>query len=234
LENCFRESTEARDKLTKDFAKEWEVDVNVIILFERMIEEAVMVEGPLSNQRRRIFNTSIAHSWLKELRFIGGTRSIVHTHRLLQLLSDIYDRSMISKRLKFRMKEGPFGRQFDEKEKMATQISGHLDDFFIAEVMPELLSACGWGLLGCINEMDEELLPLIPMIRSFLTNSKEAPLHVSLTFGLHILLTSVFELQGDEDVHVLAVAAKVRHFFYCCVYLQASYSKSALSNCVQS
>jgi hypothetical protein len=214
LENCFRESIEARDKLTKDFAKEWEVDVNVITLFERMIEEAVMVEqGPLSNQRRQIFDMSIAHSWLKELRFIGGPRSIVHTHRLLQLLSDIYDMNMISKRLKFRIKEGPFGRQFDEKEKMATQIAGHLDDFFIAEVMPELLSCCGCGLLGCMNEMDEELLPLIPMIRSFLINKEDAPLHVSLTFGLHVLLTSVFELQGNEDVHVLAVAAKVCHFF---------------------
>jgi hypothetical protein len=59
--------------------------------------------------------------------------------------------------------------------------------------------------------MDEELLPLIPMIRSFLIN-KDAPLHVSLTFGLNILLTSVFELQGNEDVHVLAVAAKVCYF----------------------
>lgn len=235
LENCFRESIEARNKLTKDFAKEWEVDVNIIILFERMIEEAVMVEGPLLNQRRRriVFDMSIAHSWLKELRFIGGTRSIVHTHRLLQLLSDIYDHDMISKRLKFRMKEGPFGRQFDEKEKMATQIAGHLDDFFVAEVMPELLSCCGWGLLGCINEMDEELLPLIPMIRSFLIN-KDAPLHVSLTFGLHVLLTSVFELQGNEDVHVLAVAAKVRHFSYYRVYSQASYSNSVFSICVQS
>jgi hypothetical protein len=240
LENCFRESSEARDKLTKDFAKEWVVDVNVITLFERMIEEAVMVEGPLlsnqRSQRRRIFDLSTIaqHSWLKELRFIGGTRSIVHTHRLLQLLSDLYDRNMISKRLKFRMKEGPFGRQFDEKEKMATQIAGHLDDFFVAEVMPELLSCCGWGLLSCINEMDEELLPLIPMIRSFLSN-KDAPLHVSLTFGLHVLLTSVFELQGNEDVHVLAVAAKVHHFFYYRVYLQASwYSHSVFSACVQS
>jgi hypothetical protein len=163
----------------KENPKEWEVDANVIILFERKIGDTVMVEGPLSNQRRRMFDTGVSHSWLKELIFIGGNRSVVHAHRLLQLLTDIYDRNMISKRLKFRMKEGPFGRQFDEKEKMATQIAGHLDDFFVAEVMPELLSRCGWGMLGCINEMDEELLPLIPMIRSFLIN-KDAPLHVSL------------------------------------------------------
>jgi hypothetical protein len=117
----------------KENPKEWEVDANVIILFERKIGEAVMVEeGPLSNQSRRIFDTGITHSWLKELRFIGGNRSIVHTRRLLQLLTDIYDRNMISKRLKVRIKEGPFGRQFDEKEKMATQIAGHLDDFFVA------------------------------------------------------------------------------------------------------
>lgn len=78
----------------------------------------------------------------------------------------------------------------------------------MGDVMPNLFDICTWGLMSNKLPRENELLPLIAMIKTFIKHPKN-PTSAALTFGVHILLTAVIEMQGNDDIHMLAVTSKV-------------------------
>jgi len=54
---------------------------------------------------------------------------------------------------------------------------------------------------------EEELLPLLPLVRNYALHPKK-PVSWALAFGIHTILTSIFEVQGDGDVHNVAQVAE--------------------------
>ena len=59
---------------------------------------------------------------------------------------------------------------------------------------------------------EDELLPLFVLIRQFIEHP-DLPVPISLTFGIHTLLTSLFEMQGNNDIQDLGITTKVRQPF---------------------
>jgi hypothetical protein len=216
-EYAFRNKSDPSNRLNDlvtDFAEKWMVDRALVAQHAEMVRIAVCLETPfrpqeIANQeiykRHPELDSDIIskHQWLKHLPHIGGTRSIVSTQRLVQCLSSVHNPNT-----RLELKRGFFGRQWDEKSKKAVQIPGDLDEFLMGDVMPHLFAICTWGLASNKLPRENELLPLFVMIKSFL-KSPNQPCPVALTFGVHTLLTAVFEMQGNDDMHQLAVTSKV-------------------------
>jgi len=76
----------------------------------------------------------------------------------------------------------------------------------MGEIMPVLINICCESL-GKKLPFEEELLPLFPLLRSYVNYPKK-PVPWALAFGIHSLLTSIFDVQGNGDVHSLAEVAE--------------------------
>jgi hypothetical protein len=145
------------------------------------------------------------HSWMQHETFIGGDRNILNSQRLLQGLSNVL---MTSPQTKFAPKPGSFGIPWDEGRYLAKKIQGDMDQLLMADILPELLASCQHGLLSTEILGKDELLPFFKLLCLYIANPAK-PVSLALTFGVHAILTSIFELQGHNDIFFITLATKV-------------------------
>jgi hypothetical protein len=165
-------------------------------------------DGIIQRPIRYILQTIglMSPSWMQNKVFIGGDRSILNTHRMVQQLSFLL---MTTNPIKLTPTPGFFGALWVEKDRPARKIQGDMDQLLLQDILPELLLNCQLGALSMNIPKMDELLPFFKLLRQFVDNPAK-PVPLSLTFGVHAILTSIFELQGSNDVATVAMASKAR------------------------
>ena len=214
IETGFRNPSDDKsntEPIVKAFCTKWKLNAAAIGGdFEQWkvlgrFEAPLMVEMTLNQQ---IFGEMMAlglqpHSWLAPFKYIGGRdRCMMNTIRLLQGLSNV-----VKKDQPLILKRGTFGRQWDEGRKKATKICGDMDELLMGDLLPTLLLMCSNGMLSTKLPRESELLTFFTVLKSF-TMSPEKSTPWSLAFSVHALLTSFFEMQGQNDIEKLGKVAK--------------------------
>lgn len=214
LENGFRAPSDPRNTsstIGKEFASIWKVPA---IEMQRFAEEAAFVarlEAPISEEKASVErlmskagNLGLkSHNWLPKSKFIGCNRSISNTVRLLQGLSTVVHRGSGPMTLR----RGFFGRQWNEFSNRATRIQGDLDELLMGDLLPVIIHLCKEGMLAATLPFERELLTFFTEIKNFVKNP-EKPISWTLAFSVHSLLTSILEVQGNNNVRELGEQAK--------------------------
>lgn len=214
LECGFRNKSDphnARATLAIKFCKQWKIPLAMGQQTLLEVSHLVCLEVPLKmeldmNQQFLQLGSSFGiknHSWLPNSNYIGKGRSIIHTVRLLQGLSNVIE----DRNGDIMSKAGVFGRQWDEGSRKATKIQHDMDDLLMADILPMLINMCHTGLMSSTLPREQELLPFFVSLKAFVKNP-EQPISWTLAFSVHSLLTSIFELQGSNHMHSLAETAK--------------------------
>jgi hypothetical protein len=199
------------DPIVTEFCQKWNIDPTIIRTFIDHWKRIGKVEAPIRPERAlnpEVFNLMYSfglqsHSWLAPFAYIGGRdRCMINTTRLLQGLSNV-----VKKGKPLILKRGFFGRQWDELRRKATKIREDMDELLMGDLLPTLLSMCSDGLLSMKLPHESELLTFFTVLKSF-TQSPEKAVPWSLAFAVHALLTSFFEMQGQNDVEKLGCVAK--------------------------
>lgn len=157
------------------------------------------------DNRRRIFaqrgvEMPTPHSWLRGY-YIGRDRNILNTQRLTQQII-----GAVQKNTKLVSKGEIFGPLWNESNRPAKKIEGDLNAVLCEHVLPELIEICKHAPIRQLPG-HRELMPLLDVLSEQLQDT-DRPVRISLTMGLHSILTSIFVLQGDQDVSKLAHASK--------------------------
>lgn len=198
-------------RIAKRFTKRTGIKLQVLELeankihFHTSYEMQVALEekmnGSLNSMFRGVANLS-SHSWLKESPFIGGSRCIFNTHKLVQMVMDL-----VQDTTKLVGRRGFWGPSLDE-DNPTTSMRGGLDETFGAMILPELIEICRQAPFERLPDY-EQLMPVIHLLRRHLKDGdRTRPISIGLSFGLHAVLTSVFVLQGDGDLAKAAVITK--------------------------
>jgi len=87
-----------------------------------------------------------------------------------------------------------------------------MDHLLYSEIMPVLLRLC-WLRADSKLPYEDELFPLLPLMKSYAFNP-EKPVSWAFAFAIQTLLTSIFEVQGDGDVHNIAQVAESSYDLY--------------------
>lgn len=216
------------DRLVKDFCRTWSLPKAEVAKMAQVVVYFVHVEikTGMDQQVHQPPGSAAAmhelglspHSWMRHKTFIGGGRNILNTHRLMQGLS-----SVINGPAKLICKPGFFGKAWDEK-RPCRKIQGDMDQLLLGEIMPELVASCRFGILSTELPRMDELLPLFKLLRQYIAKPTK-PVPLSLTFGVHAILTSIFELQGDNHIGLLYLASKVC-LLVCVAFQRITYWRS--------
>jgi hypothetical protein len=201
--------------LASDFCAKWQIAPETVErVYIKGIHDLVAFELPVGNMRQ--LNLPIIEefrqkglaveegSWLSQFTFIGtADRSILMTTKHLQSLSNVIrERSghLI-------VKQGFFGKRWDEtKTGMAKRIMQDMDELMMGEILPVLINLCDGPLLQSLP-LEDELLPMFTLLRDYVKDPK-MPVSWALAFSVHTLATSIFEVQGGNDVHNIAEEAE--------------------------
>jgi len=159
-----------------------------------------------------------SYNWLHTCEYIGGDRSILSTLRWLQCVIHLSQEH--SKLISI---PGYFGTMWSEDINPATSIQGDLDELFCGSILPELIEWCkprpelpkkskkgptSVSILDAVSPYTPQTIPLLHMLRHHMKERKNGPVSASLAFGMHCLLTSIIEMQGQSDVARHALNAK--------------------------
>ena len=201
--------------LTANFCEEWGMSrERVDAYYLKGIHILVAIQLPVAQtrsqnrflfDRAREFGANVQEgSWLRNYKFIGtADRSILMTTRFLQSLSNIIHEQ------KFTLitREGFFGKSWNETSKgIAKRISQDMDELLMAEILPILINVCCGSVWQELPHQDE-LLPLFSLLRNYARDPKQ-PVSWALAFAVHTILTSIFEVQGNNHVHGMAEVAE--------------------------
>ena len=209
-----------KDDIVREFARRWDLPTKIVEDGAEAVRLlAVLLAGHRQDREKNLskvqslpqdllpFDPAILSDMaaMPQLSNIGGKRrSILYTHKLLQSLSSVYNpkKGLIIKR-------GFFGKQWDEHRKKASDINRDLDEFLLGDVMPILLDLCSRGLVSRNIRFKHELLPLYDLMGRFVKAGGKEPVSFAFSYAVHLLLTSVIELQGNGHIHRLTDGAKV-------------------------
>ena len=202
------------DRVVKNFVRKSKLPFENIYYRARLIRQIVYsdtvttVEEKLNFELLALYSKiSTPRSWLGEFHFIGGDRSILNTQKIAQQTFDI-----ISSRGKIIKHSRVLGDLWIEDEVPAKRVRGDLDEFLVSGVLPELVFWCMYGYSPLkLLPNNKELLTMMSLIRAHVEKNfnksgenLQLPVSISLTFGLHVMLISIFTLQGNGDVKRLA------------------------------
>ena len=202
----------ARDtRLDVEYVEEQAILTSKYVTFELQLEVEEKINTEYNNFLKR--NADIKpHGWMKDHHFIGGDRSILNTHLLLQ---KVFDAVQPNKKLVSR--GGFFGQMWHEDSLPARRIKGDLDEVFAADILPEMIAWCR-GTHSPIKMLPhrEQLLTLLHVFANYIEKAFDKrnrrdlviPIPISLSFGFHTVLTSLIQFQGDGDICRLAEITK--------------------------
>lgn len=219
VEQVFRYPSSASHYITplvELFSKKWRLPLDEVTNLIKVVQLHVCSESfptfLLDDELVETFKSLglTLHFWMNDIPNIGGGQSIINTQSLLQMLAS---RLMTGGVRKLHVPEKFYGDLWDEEKLLARDIRGDMDQLLMADILPELLFSCQYGALSKpkdeYNARFKELLPLFVLLADFVSNPAK-PVPLSLTFGIHAILTSIFKLQGNNDVDAIANFSKVR------------------------
>jgi hypothetical protein len=201
---------ERHPALVKRFVKLSGLPFNVVDRFAQEIALTTQIETQLEAERARNWRINdlgkslgqTPHMWFRRHRRLGGDRSVLNTHIILQKVLDL-----VQDDTKLQGIPGYWGSMFNEGSNPARRIRGDMDELFATDIIPELIELCKRAPIRNLpNRM--ALIPVLDLLSDQLRNGKESPISVSLTFGCHALLTSIMVLQGDGDLARIATYSK--------------------------
>jgi hypothetical protein len=139
--------------------------------------------------------------------FIGGTaRPIMHTIRLLQEMSFVFQKDSGTGFAEI-YESIYFPGSWDESRNKAKTIARDLDSMLVGDILPLLFRMCNETMLSTKLPYENELLPLFAQLKKF-CNDPTKPISWTLAFSVHALLTSIFDVQGEDCVRGLGEIAK--------------------------
>jgi hypothetical protein len=175
-----------------------------IIAFSTQIEIQLELEVPMNETFLGLGKSMgiTPHMWLRRDFHLGGDRSLLNTHNILQKVLDL-----VQAKTKLTAIPGYWGSMFHEGSNPARRIRGDMDELLACDILPELIELCKRAPIRSLpNSM--ALMPVLDLLARQIRNGNESPIPVSLTFGLHALLTSIMVLQGDGDLARIATYSK--------------------------
>lgn len=214
VESCFH--NRGHERLlpkVKLFVKKSGLRLSVVENQARTIQMQTQVEVMLAkdeqipeNQRiqQLLRHTGVhPHMWFeRNSRSIGGDRCILNTQNIVQKIMDL-----VQDNKKLVGRPGFWGLTFDESVMNAKRIRGDLDEAFAANILPELIAICTKAPFGNLPERSQ-LITIIDLLEQHVKGDRTRSVPIALTFGLHAILTSIFVLQGNGDLSLIAACTK--------------------------
>ena len=216
-----------RDSIVGDFCDEYEMDEKgrlqldqIFIGLQYIVLSEVPTKMELNDSTMNRVRASIdklgkstsSHSWLPQSDFIGGDRSIIHTIRILQLFAGVIGSTpMNSQRHLDPNLAGMFGPTnwlLGRSRK-----TRDLDELLMATILPEWMNMVRRGIVGKMRlPRENELCPLYIQFRNYVENPKK-PVSWSLAFGVHAMLTSILEIDRENQYLMQLSKQMFQHFF---------------------
>lgn len=131
----------------------------------------------------------------------GGDRSIVNTLKLLDLYRS-WTHDMDSPEHLLNTLPWNFN-EWNETSNPASKIRGDMDGIIVKCFLPLIDT---WRFHHDPVPREKELLPLVSLIRTWSQDLVDTPL--SVAFSFHLIVTSIFEIQGNGDIESIARIAK--------------------------
>jgi hypothetical protein len=222
MECSFRKQNDPNNRLKTlgaEFAKRWQVPHDGMVdnmvmgtalaakieaLYEQELTPNAIPYYRQLEQRTGI--RFLPHSWLRGYKFIGEVRSITSTIRRLQEFGS----AVHFRKGHLQLTENGrliTTRHWNEHDKKAKKIQHDLDQFLIGDALPTLVSMCLEGMLSIDLPQEGELLSFFSELKSYLKNPLKS-LSWSTAFAVHLLLTSVLQVQGQDDIQTIGMEAR--------------------------
>mmetsp|Transcript_24724 Transcript_24724/g.60736 ORF Transcript_24724/g.60736 Transcript_24724/m.60736 type:complete len:1046 (-) Transcript_24724:1887-5024(-) len=208
METAFRDHDDPNNKtklLHDQFRSKWKINdhsINdTINKLYHTIRLYVRLEVPVYSEKELYAEWSHLRTrdrWLKSWKHLGGKRNIVKTLRLVQVYSNIIIKTGAGEFVTMGAGEEMLGAPWDEQDNPAEKITDDFDHFLLIEVMPVFVSMVRKGLLSIKMPRDWAIYPLFCHMRQWCSNP-HPPVTLSLAFCFQLILTSIYEIQGDND-----------------------------------
>jgi hypothetical protein len=228
-------ASEQFESLASDFCHKWKLPSGEIFKFSEFIVYLTRFESMPTKWLQLLTSDEYVgsldveyYTWMRDIPYVGGGKSIINTQSLLQFSARLIASGDMGK---IKPAPGSYGQIWDEEKSMAKCIRGDMDQLLMEDILPELLFSCQYGLLSMQDDEDgrfDDLLPLFVLLKDFVSNPAK-PVPLALTFGVHAILTSIYQVQGDKDVAAIARFAKVRLLI--AVQFSAPYSSVSYTSC---
>lgn len=218
LECGFRDYTDPNNKikhLHSDFCFRWKLTEPELVetlnnLFHSLrlyvrLEAPALEEAGIYEQWKKL---KTKNRWFAKWKHLGGRRNIMKTLRLVQIYSNVLIKTASTEFATMGNGEKAFGLPWHERDRPAKSITDDLDQFLMIEVMPVLVAMCRNGLVSGTMPREWELYPILCHIRKW-CKDPHPPISFTLAFGFQLILTSILEVQGDDDVTTLQTTARV-------------------------
>ena len=158
------------------------------------------------------------HTWFQGMVHMGGNRNILNTLCLLQWMGSIFVKHHGVPKLAPQL--GFFGPRImlqDPNERI-DKMHSDMDDLLMTEILPELMAACQGGIFSCYTfPLEDHIFPLFMTLKRYMVDYSQA-VPTALVVGVHALLMSLYELQGNDRLQIIAQEAKVtRHGYAPCL-----------------
>ncbi|KAL7554145.1 hypothetical protein ACHAWF_017556 [Thalassiosira exigua] len=146
---------------------------------------------------------SKAPKWMEDNRwwsaFIGGEQSILNTWKLLDMHGSSLNNGDKEKHVYHYVMADLMNRnQWDADSNPASTIRGDMDSVLVKLLLHMWESK--WRIDGRAVPMEKKLLPIVSYVRQWMMGFDSRKPTFALIFAVHLLLMSLFELQGDGDV----------------------------------
>lgn len=207
-----------KDSIVGEFCRKYEVDDTGSAQIEELfvcISQMTILEIPMKpevttslNQFRATLERETgkphkSHSWLPQMDFVGGDRSIHRTVRLMQLFAGAIDKSRAQGRTLGPANKGMFGTLTDRPSKFSD-----MDELLMSHLLPHWANLCRYGILGKVElPRISELSPLYVQLKSFVENPRRS-VSWSCAFSVHAVLTGIFEVAAERQ-HVTDLSKHV-------------------------
>eukprot|EP00980_Cylindrotheca_fusiformis_P008033 scaffold1709_cov95-Cylindrotheca_fusiformis.AAC.5 len=218
LECGFRDASDPNNKikhLHKDFCFRWKITSPVLVKrLDNMFHSLrlyVRLEAPAEEEKEIYEQWNFVkkkNDWLEKWKHLGGKRNILKTLRLVQIYSNVVINTGPSEFATMGNGENAFGQPWHERNNPATKITDDLDHFLLIEMMPVLVAMCRRGLISGPMPRDWDLYPGFCHITKWCADP-HPPITLALAFTFHLILTSIYEVQGDDDVATLQKTSQV-------------------------
>jgi hypothetical protein len=218
LESGFRDYTDPNNKvkhLHKDFCFRWKLTEEPLKeKIDQMFHSLrlyVRLEAPVSEEKKLYDEwkkMKEKNQWLAKWKHLGGGRNIIKTLRLVQVYSNVVINTSPTEFATMGNGQQSFGLPWHEKDRPAKTITDDLDQFLLIEMMPVLVAMCRKGLLSRAMPREWELYPIFCHIRKW-CNNPHPPISFTLAFCFQLILTSIYDVQGDNDVVTLQTTARL-------------------------
>ncbi|KAL7515360.1 hypothetical protein ACHAXN_013319 [Cyclotella atomus] len=201
------------DTIVREFCHEYEVDEQGRTRLDQLfigLQQIVIREVPTKMEENdgamqkvnaileRFGKSTSSHTWLPNSDFIGGDRCIIHTVRMLQLFAGVVATTKGNNHRHLDPKlAGMFGSPnwlLGRSRKIRD-----LDELLMATILPEWMKMARYGIVGQMRfPRENEICPLFMQFKYYVENPR-TPVSWSLAFGVHSMLTSILELDNENQ-----------------------------------